>query len=113
MFQSFCDTTDERLGMFECLAFFANVITETGAFAETEERDPRPYCWDRSPGNPNCCPASDHQPCLPDSSGQLTAADYPSPNEKWLTSEDYPGKCCSYHGMYDWLSQTINMMNRC
>lgn len=97
-FAKFCDTSDENMGMFECLAFFANVITETGAFAETEERDPRPYCWDRSPGNPECCPASDHKGCLPDSDTELTSGQYPTPNDKWLGDSYVDGKCCSYHG---------------
>lgn len=98
-FSDFCNGNgDSKDGLFECLAFFANVLTETGAFSETEERDPRPYCWDRSTGNTNCCPNPQHQPCLPDSDSQLSPSDYPSNNKQWLGSEAVDGKCCTYHG---------------
>lgn len=98
-FSSFCEGNgDTKEGMFECLAFFANVLTETGAFAETEERDPRPYCWNREEGNTECCPSKDHQPCLPDSDSELSPGDYPSPNNLWLTNAAVDGKCCTYHG---------------
>lgn len=98
-FQDFCGGGEVAgEGMFECLSFFAHVITETGSFAETEERDPRPYCWNREEGNSECCPASDHKPCLPDSENALEPGDYPTDNELWLTDKPKDGKCCSYHG---------------
>lgn len=98
-FKDFCGGgTVEGEGMFECLAFFANAMTETGSFAETEERDPRPYCWNREAGNTDCCPTADHKRCMEDSSEPLEEGEYPKDNELWLGNKDKEGKCCSYHG---------------